>query len=81
MSVNELIADHVEKHTPLEGNKCKTKECDGEVIAEVSSLFRGKFYYSIPQCIKCGREYFFAKNVRTIGEEEFREKLTQRFTI
>ncbi|MBI5817091.1 MAG: hypothetical protein HZB09_01555 [Candidatus Yonathbacteria bacterium] len=77
----EIMAEHVEENTPLEGNICKSKECGGEIVAEVSSLFRGKFYYSIPKCIKCGRGYIFAKNVRTVGEKEFREMLNQPFTI
>lgn len=76
-----FLAKHFEENTPLEGNRCKQEECDGEVVAEVVGLFHRRLYHSMSACNKCGRIYIFAKNVRTVGHEEFMRKLREPMTI
>lgn len=68
-----------QQHTPLPGNFCH--DCSGEVVKKVIGLFRGKLQYSLPVCRKCDRPYFYAQDVRTVGEQEFLVCLNKPFTI
>jgi hypothetical protein len=73
-------SDFEKKHTPLPGNICY---CGGLVVrkADTLDLVRGKFYYGLPQCIKCNRMYLNAHDAPTCGEEEFIEIIFQPMTI
>lgn len=79
MSIDEyktlktLIDKRIADQTPLLGNLCHT--CKSDVIKKVVGSVNGRLLYSFPQCAECGRIYFYARNVRIIGEKEFRELL------
>lgn len=77
--IKKNLDEHIETQTPLPGNICKA--CSGEVVKKVTGLYMGKFFYSFPECNKCGRIYFYATNAPTVGEEAFRRILEQPFTI
>ncbi len=79
--IHEFFEKHIEENTPLDGNECKTENCGGEVVKKVHGLFHGRLLYSTPECLKCGRTYTHAENVRSTGEKEFREMLNQPMTI
>ena len=78
-ALKQSLRENTEKQTPLPGNICKS--CNGEVVKKVNALFRGKFYYSFPECNTCGRVYFYASNARAVGEEAFRQILEQPLSI
>lgn len=79
--IRKFLEKHIEESTPTDGNKCKTESCGGEVVKKVHGLFHGRFIYSTPECVKCGRTYTRAENVRSMGEKEFWKMLNQPFTI
>lgn len=74
-AIKAIIREHVRKNTPLPGNICHDDE--GEVVKRVTSLFRGRFGYSLPVCSVCGRVYLFSKDVRQVGVQEFLKLLEQ----
>jgi hypothetical protein len=77
----KVVAAVKEKHTPRDGNRCKTEGCDGEVVSRVSGLWREAYQYGIPACSICGRKYFYARGVPKVGLEEFQKRLSTPFTI
>jgi hypothetical protein len=72
--INTALAKMIEDNTSLPGNKC---HCGGQVTRKVSSYFRGRFYYRLPECESCHRIYFLACDAPTTGELEFMEILRQ----
>lgn len=70
-----------QQHTPLPGNFCQDQSCNGAVVKKVVGLFRGKFEYSLPACRECGRPYFYAQDVRAVGEQEFWDCINKPFTV
>ena len=73
------IRKRIQKFTPLPNNRCH--DCRGEVVRKVTGLLRGKFEYSFPECNKCGRVYCYAKDVRTVGEQEFLDRLNKPYSM
>ena len=65
---------YFEVYIPNEGNSCKTLNCNGTVVKDLKGSYLERLFYSIPYCPKCGRMYYFARNVHVYGLEKI-EKL------
>ena len=77
----QFFAKLDEEHTPNGDGSCKVEGCDGRIIKQVRSLFRGQYGYDIPKCEKCGRQYFRASNARAVGINAFNESLRTPMTF
>ncbi len=71
--VMKVSKEMKEKNTPLPGNLCHN--CNGHVVRNVSSFFRGTIFYSLPKCESCGRVYLYAENAPRVGGDGFMRKI------
>lgn len=74
------VQEMLQAQTPLPGNKCHDCE-DGVVVQKVNGCCSSRFFYSRPECNKCGRVYLNAGDVAKVGEQEFLKLLNEPFTI
>jgi hypothetical protein len=77
----EVWRKHNEEQTPAYGNTCKTSNCGGSVVREVTGMHRGHIFYGTPQCKKCHRVYIYAVEAPAIGAQEFIKSLKQPTTM
>jgi hypothetical protein len=76
-----LLKEALEKGKPLPGNKCSEPNCKGTVVKKVAYLFQGRFGYRTPECNRCGKKYPCARDVLTVGEKEFVDKLNTPYGL
>jgi len=62
---------------------CVCDGCGGRVIKQVSSYFRGRYYFLQPECEQCGATYWGAGDFEAVpvGVAEFEACMRQPFTI
>jgi len=61
----EELLKRIEEGTPAPGNKCKG--CGGPITCNFMFFIGGEAEGYTPRCKKCGRSYYFAKNVPMEG--------------
>jgi hypothetical protein len=74
---NSLTSSFLDRHTPNENGSCKTEGCKGFVEKRVSGVNSHGFFYKIPACSLCGREYLSAINAPVVGMKEFQKVMSQ----
>lgn len=76
-----MTEESTDEQMPASDGRCRSEGCGGLVVKKVRGLFREKFSYGPPACEKCGRAYFFAKNVPEVGRDEFIKSMNRPLTI
>lgn len=61
--------------------RCVCDDCGGRVVRRVSSLFRGQYHFSLPECESCKATYWGCDQFDSIplGIEEFEQMMRQPF--
>jgi hypothetical protein len=73
----KLLLARLEEQKPGPGNSCKTEGCAGTVEKRVEGANSRGYFYKIPACSVCKRQYLHANNVPVTGMREFQKLMTQ----
>lgn len=67
--------ENLDKKSPTPTNLCKMEGCNGEIVRRVAGANSQGYFFHLPACSVCKTKDIFAGNVRTVGVQEFENKM------